>query len=728
MIPATLARPFSDVTRARGQQLLASGAVAMAHANSELVTGMVQGSVPYSCSVQATSGQLEVSCTCPYATAGNACKHLWAFLMALDANGALTGLLVSSRNVHEVVVNGDVHELGVTGDILSEPPPPAIRPPETPSWQHALDRARWRIQYADEVEKRDRMEWPDDRRLVYVVDAGASRNAPGVVVELGTEKRARDGAWGPAKPFDFPTAMWFSAPDEIDHQIARMLLGAAPMPDYGRARTTFVLPTHNYDTVLRMICDTGRARLRTPGTRTYLSTLRWDDGGESRAAWQFMLNIKRTRSGEHVLEGTLVRGSETLPLDAPDLLHQSGVIIVRDRVARFDHNGAFPIVSELQSVPGMAVGRDVWAVVSRLYAMPRVPAFTVPDDITIHEAFGEPTPVLTFVEDPEPWQRKNSAGLQLTFAYDAMRVSASERGPTRFDATSHTLQHRNLRAESAARARLIALGATSVRDVYADPVSLVVARQRVPNLAFQLAREGWKVEADGRAFRTPGAVQATVRSGVDWFDLDGVVEYGDTTASLSAVLDAQRRGEDMVQLTDGSYGLLPSAWLAKLGPLFASGEIGEHGTRFRTDADRAARCTARALPDADVDATFAKAREELARSIASSPSTRRRRSRDAARIPARRTRLAALPSPVRARRLSRRRHGTRQDGAGARAARGAALEGARSVARRRAAFARVQLDRARPSGSRRSCACSTQSGDRRSVDRRHRYRAADRRA
>jgi SNF2 family DNA or RNA helicase len=134
----------------------------------------------------------------------------------------------------------------------------------------------------------------------------------------------------------------------------------------------------------------------------------------------------------------------------------------------------------------------------------------------------------------------------------------------------------------------------------------------MPALAFELAREGWQVEADGRAFRAPGEVRATVRSGVDWFDLDGEVSYGDVQATLSSVLEAQRRGDDMVLLSDGSYGMLPSAWLAKLGPLVSSGTPGENGTRFKRTQVTLLNALLASMPGADVDATFARAREQLA--------------------------------------------------------------------------------------------------------------------
>jgi len=613
MIHTSIARPFTDVIRARGKHLHATGAVHMAHIAPEAVLAVVQGAAaPYPCTIRAEEGQLTLACPCSHAAEGDGCKHLWAFLLAISASGALANLLRTSGELNRVVVTSESVGSDMQTHPASEPPPPAIRPPETPSWQHALERARWRMQYTHDTQQRERAEWPSDRRLVYIIDAVASRTAPGIAVDIATEKRARDGSWGSAKTFAYPTAVWFAVPDDVDQTIARALLGAAPLPDYGRVRTSFVLSAQANETVLRMICNTGRARLRTAASRTHLSTLRWDDGGADRTPWRFTLAVKRMRSGEHVLEGAVTRGSQRLALNAPDLLHSSGVIIVNETVARFDDGGSFPVITELQSAPGMAVGRDVAVVLSKLYAMPSVPELALPDDVSIAQSHDEPTPVLTFGADPTPLVRKDMAGLQLGFRYGPVYVGASESGTTRYAAESNTLHHRHRDAEARARARLMTLGAADVKDLTTKQSGLVVPRQRIPALAFQLAREGWQVEADGRAFRAPGAVRASVRSGVDWFDLDGAVEYGDLTASLSAVLDARRNGESLVELSDGSYGLLPVEWLNRLSPLLAGGTRGEGGTRFRKTQLSLLDALLTTLPDVDVDEAFARARAELA--------------------------------------------------------------------------------------------------------------------
>ena len=53
-----------------------------------------------------------------------------------------------------------------------------------------------------------------------------------------------------------------------------------------------------------------------------------------------------------------------------------------------------------------------------------------------------------------------------------------------------------------------------------------LAAERVPNVVRTLTQEGWRVEADGKLYRRAGAVRMEIRSGVDWFDLDGGAEFG----------------------------------------------------------------------------------------------------------------------------------------------------------------------------------------------------------
>ena len=86
-----------------------------------------------------------------------------------------------------------------------------------------------------------------------------------------------------------------------------------------------------------------------------------------------------------------------------------------------------------------------------------------------------------------------------------------------------------------------------------------------------LVAQGWGVEAEGQLIRRPGAMQLSVTSNVDWFELSAKIDFDGVSAPLPALL-ALRNGEKYVQLDDGTKGMLPEQWLAKYGQLAELGE------------------------------------------------------------------------------------------------------------------------------------------------------------
>ena len=78
-----------------------------------------------------------------------------------------------------------------------------------------------------------------------------------------------------------------------------------------------------------------------------------------------------------------------------------------------------------------------------------------------------------------------------------------------------------------------------------------------------------------------GASTLGVRSGIDWFELHGALDFGGVAAPLPAVLAAARKGEAFVRLDDGSLGLLPDEWLARSLRIAALGEPHDDHVRFQ---------------------------------------------------------------------------------------------------------------------------------------------------
>ena len=102
-----------------------------------------------------------------------------------------------------------------------------------------------------------------------------------------------------------------------------------------------------------------------------------------------------------------------------------------------------------------------------------------------------------------------------------------------------------------------------------------------------------------------------MRSGIDWFDLEGVVEFGDISAPIGVIVAALARGETAITLSDGSQGLLPEEWLTRHGPWAGLAERRGDSVRFTRGQVAVLDAWIAAAPAIDVDAQFAQAREAL---------------------------------------------------------------------------------------------------------------------
>jgi SNF2 family DNA or RNA helicase len=181
-------------------------------------------------------------------------------------------------------------------------------------------------------------------------------------------------------------------------------------------------------------------------------------------------------------------------------------------------------------------------------------------------------------------------------------------GGNRWVEAERVLVVRDAQAEGEGEAQLRAAGLRPMEQHGLWRVSV----KNMPKAVRDLLLAGWHVEAEGKAFRKPGASRLAVSSGVDWFDLEGEVDYDGVTATLPELLAALRRGEMMVRLGDGTYGLLPEEWLAKLGTIAGMGEAEEGKLRYRRGQAGLLDALLAAQPEATCDEAFARLRERLA--------------------------------------------------------------------------------------------------------------------
>lgn len=99
-----------------------------------------------------------------------------------------------------------------------------------------------------------------------------------------------------------------------------------------------------------------------------------------------------------------------------------------------------------------------------------------------------------------------------------------------------------------------------------------------------LTAAGFEIYGDkeslGKVNRHAPSIRLNITNGIDWFELDATVEYGDQQVPLREVRKALKRGERYVKLADGSIGQIPEAWLERYKHLFDLGEETEDGLRL----------------------------------------------------------------------------------------------------------------------------------------------------
>ncbi|MBM4063811.1 MAG: serine/threonine protein kinase, partial [Planctomycetes bacterium] len=85
----------------------------------------------------------------------------------------------------------------------------------------------------------------------------------------------------------------------------------------------------------------------------------------------------------------------------------------------------------------------------------------------------------------------------------------------------------------------------------------------------------------GRINRNTPVVRVNISSGLDWFDLQAVVSFGEIEVSLAEIRRVSARGERFVKLADGSLGEIPAEWLEKYRRLWDLAETTNDGLRIR---------------------------------------------------------------------------------------------------------------------------------------------------
>lgn len=643
-----LSSDFSSMVRARGSDLFQKKGVKVLQADQWVFQAHVKDGQDYLISFERFEEEIHVVCNCEYYLEEGPCRHIWAGILQADEKGALQGegktepvVLIEDPPEGEEDFDDDDYDPffgdddwdedddddddapispdSILARLLGLPIDPQGKPGKPLGWKEQLA-ALGRPSAKDGVTRRD--QWPPTRRLVYIVDVSATIDSQYLILDTLIQDRKQDGEWSKPRKLRIPRWQIAELPDPDDRQILAMLAGSREQVEYGyygynqdaydnapiRYRISSPLP----QIVLPMIAKTGRGFIRPTSVSDELNPMHW----EGDAPWKFFIEVARNpeKQDQFLVSGVLQRGEERLGLQQPILMLQGGLVFKKDAVAALDDGNAFHWVSILRRVRALHVPEEqVGEFLTEILSEPNPPSLLLPDELHYETVTATPQPCL--VIKPQPRSGRLRARLSFDYATGGAKGSMVDSDDVRggvYDVENRRFLLRDHEAEKAARTRMYGFGVKFLPPTASEPKSgWDIAPTKLPRIVRELITEGWHVEAEGKTFRNPGEIKMQVSSGIDWFELHGTVDFGGATAKLPELLAALRRGENMVKLGDGTYGILPEEWLSKYGMIAGLGETHDDHLRFRKTQVGVLDALLAAQPEANFDESFARAREEL---------------------------------------------------------------------------------------------------------------------
>jgi|SRR5579871_65438 len=602
-LASRLAFQFDKHTQLRGAGLFHNRSVRVSQESPRRLKALVIGGDPYWVEITHEDGRLLVSCECPYFEEYGSCKHLWAALLEADRRGALAEALAAKYLKLDDGTGLDI------GSGLGPGRPFELRgpsPSRVPAWEEQLTAIRRELDHR----KSKPAPWPREFEIIYVLDVAASRSAGAVVVELFSRTRKKNGEWSVNKPFRVTVAQAGSLPDPVDAEAITAILGGQEYYPYHYYSSTNTvtrksLPVALAAKLLPGIAAAGRLKLLTDAASSILQPAVWDPC----EPWKLWLEVRQGEGEQWSIEGSLRRGEERMLLSRPLLLLEDGLLITPGTVSPFDPAGAFPWVTQLRNLNRISfLDRERDEVLGKLLDCSVIPNLEVDEALKFEERRGQPRLGLRVTKKGRLDGEYFHGYLLLDYGLGWTEDAPSANGVWMKEERVYLL--RDEAAEKTARETLQTLGLKPGPD---GPSAWRLPARIMPRVVRHLLQAGWHVEADGKAFRQPGSTRVDVSSGIDWFELRAEVDYGGATVELPLLLDALRRGDTMVPLGDGSFGMLPEEWLRDFAPLAGLGTREEGHLRFRRNQAGLLDALLAAQPQVQFDEVFERVRESLHR-------------------------------------------------------------------------------------------------------------------
>jgi hypothetical protein len=532
---------FTERTRRRGRKLVEEGDVAIEGAAADTVLAFVRGDRPRPHSVAVdfsevdTRERLRVECNCPYFRDGYPCEHVFGTLLAIEAAELdLTDGASWPRRVDVVPYDAGFpadDDWFFDGDDTLARRQEAAEAffegrgrPREPDWPGRLQSLARGL-----VDRREPLpailaRAPIDR-VEFRIERDKTEDRGRLIVGAYERQPDPEHPNGRLIPLAIGEADLDRVARDADRRALRYLLAnpltAGLVRRDGRGLSASssshlaLIPPAHYDVVLAALVASGGFRCPRDEPLGATGPIQWDDG----PPWTFRAAL-RDDDAHRALVGELVRADQAAPVTDPLVVVRDGLVLFDDRLARLDAAADWDWLSALRRDGEIAFPEArTGDVLAELAAMRRLP----PLDLSTAGWTTEAPPLRPAVRFARPDPRGRQALGDVEMYYGDVGFQLDDPRGATIDAENRRLLPRDLAAEERALETLGRAGARAEETGERPRVS--VRPSELTGVVRRLVAAGFEVRADGRLVRRLTARSFRVKSGIDWFEVDGELDF-----------------------------------------------------------------------------------------------------------------------------------------------------------------------------------------------------------
>ena len=568
---------FSSTVRSRGERYFKMKKVRLVSWDRDRVCFNVSGSGKYSYECvfikqknrkkpnsNNQSHDLSMSCECPYFRDYDYCKHLWASIKKGDTLDIWSDLFRDSQKK------------------TTEKQTPLLPNSNPSSAMGASKRKPWEKNIIDELTAWNTL-YRDGKdsgqlKLYYSLDYYNSDQS-GLSVHFYKPCHSSSRSLDYIEKKDIKMSDFEKLLDPKDRELFLLLTSQADTSLYwGQSYSSGVIHPHFQNQTLNKLCGTGRLFIESGAGTCNINSLNFLKFNENAAEIKTQLGLG---SSKILLSSHLECGDEKVPLEDITVFWSTGSFLSRKTLGQFPPE-YFEWIKALRELSQQSIPKsDKDLLVRGLFKQ------ELTTDIELSKnmgwAFNEenPKPKMVIKEESKTSTRTEFYG-EVLFMYGESEVSSLLFRKYSVDEKSQILYSRNFEKESELLSEIEPMNFKPAPMDLVQSYNFRIRKDQFITTIKELMDKGWQVEARGKKVESATNMNFSVTSGTDWFDLESHVtfESGEELA-LEELFTSLKKGEKLIALGNGQYGMLPEKWLEKYSSLTEVGQSkGNDGLRF----------------------------------------------------------------------------------------------------------------------------------------------------